>query len=168
CRNATKTVARGDCAGTTSLEGVPMSEVTQILNAIDQGDPSAAGRLLPLVYEELRKLAGGQLAQGKPGQTLEAPALVHEADLRLGGGEPAAQRTGRAHFSPAPAEATRRTLGDNARRKQRHRHGGGRQRQDLDPEAVAAPEPDEDLLALDAALHKLARRDPQKAKLIEL
>jgi RNA polymerase sigma factor (TIGR02999 family) len=143
-----------------------MSDVTHILSAIEQGDARAAEQMLPLVYDELRKLAADKLAREKPGHTLDATALVHEAYLRLvGSGEPRSYKD-RGHFLAAAATAMRRILIDNARRKQAQKHGGGRHRQSLD--AVAAPEPDEELLALDAALHKLAARDPQKAKLVEL
>src|SRR5262245_53704952 len=145
-----------------------MSEVTRILSALAPGDPSAAGELLPLVYHELRQLAAQRLAHETPGQTLQATALVHEAYLRLVDVEAARPWDSRGHFFAAAAEAMRRILVENARRKQRRKHGGGLHRQGLDAEAVAAPEPDEDLLALDAALRRLAERDPQKAKLIEL
>jgi RNA polymerase sigma factor (TIGR02999 family) len=150
-----------------------MSQVTRILSAIEQGDPLAAGQLLPLVYDELRKLAAQKLAQEKPGQTLEATALVHEAYLRLvASGDASAPREqhwdNSRHFFGAAAEAMRRILVENARRKQAEKHGGGRQRQDLDDEAIMAPEPNLDLLALDAALHRLAKHDPPKAKLVEL
>jgi RNA polymerase sigma factor (TIGR02999 family) len=145
-----------------------MSAVTQILNAIEQGDPSAAGQLLPLVYDELRQLAVQKLAQEKPGQTLQATALVHEAYLRLVGNTEEPHWDNRRHFFAAAAEAMRRILVENARRKQTHKHGGGRQRRDLDAEALAAPESDMDLLALDAALHRLAEQDPLKARLVEL
>jgi len=145
-----------------------MTDVTRILSAIEAGDPHAAEQLLPLVYDELRQLAAQRLAQEAPGQTLQPTALVHEAYLRLVDVEQAQHWNSRGHFFAACAEAMRRILVENARRKQRPKHGGGRQRQDLDAEAVVAPEPDDDLLALDAALHKLAQRDPQKAKLIEL
>src|SRR6516225_6827504 len=145
-----------------------MTDVTQILDAIEQGDPQAAEQLLPLVYEELRKLAAQKLAREKPGQTLEATALVHEAYLRLVGTGEKSCWDNRRHFFAAAAEAMRRILVDNARRKQTDRHGGGRQRRNLDAEALVAPEPDVDLLALDAALHRLAEQDPLKAKLVEL
>jgi RNA polymerase sigma factor (TIGR02999 family) len=143
-----------------------MSDVTRILSAIDSGDPQAAEQLLPLVYEELRKLAAEKLAQEKSGQTLQATALVHEAYLRLVGPEPARSYQDRNHFFAAAATAMRRILIDNARRKQTHKRGGGVQRQPL--EEAAAPEPDEDLLALDLALKKLAAIDPAKAQLVEL
>jgi RNA polymerase sigma factor (TIGR02999 family) len=151
-----------------------MSQVTHILSAIEQGDAHAADKLLPLVYDELRKLAAQKLAQEKPGQTLEATALVHEAYLRLvaspgcKSGENEPHWDNRRHFFGAAAEAMRRILVENARRKQTRKHGGGRRRQDLDAEALMAPEPNLDLLALDAALHRLAKDDPLKAKLVEL
>jgi RNA polymerase sigma factor (TIGR02999 family) len=145
-----------------------MSEVTHILSAIEQGDPHAAEQLLPLVYEELRKLAAQKLAQEKPGQTLQATALVHEAYLRLVGNGEELRWDNRRHFFAAAAEAMRRILVDNARRKQTDRHGGGRQRRSLDSEALVAPEASVDLLALDAALQRLSEQDPLKAKLVEL
>lgn len=150
-----------------------MSEVTTILSAIEQRDKHAAEQLLPLVYDELRKLAAQKLAQEKPGQTLEATALVHEAYVRLlgSGAEAAAEQPhwhNRRHFFAAAAQAMRRILIDNARRKQSARHGGGSKRQDIDPDALVAPEPNLDLLALDAALERLAEHDPVKARLVEL
>ena len=145
-----------------------MSEVTRILSAIEQGDPKAADQLLPLVYNELRKLAAQKLSQEKPGQTLQATALVHEAYLRLLGKDHAQSWDGCRHFFAAAAEAMRRILVENARRKQAHKHGGGRQRQELDAQALVAPEPNVDLLALDVALNRLAQLDPLKAKLVEL
>jgi RNA polymerase sigma factor (TIGR02999 family) len=145
-----------------------MADVTQILSAIEQGDPHAAGQLLPLVYDELRRLAAQKLAQERPGQTLQATALVHEAYLRLVGTGEGPHWDNRRHFYAAAAEAMRRILVDSARRKQAHKHGGGRQRRDLDAEALVAPEPNLDLLALDAALRRLAERDPLKARLVEL
>jgi RNA polymerase sigma factor (TIGR02999 family) len=145
-----------------------MSDVTRILSAIEQGDPSAAEQLLPLVYDELRKLAAAKLAQEKPGQTLQATALVHEAYLRLVGSTEEPHWDNRRHFFAAAAEAMRRILVDNARRKQTHKHGGGRQRRDMDADALAAAEPNLDLPALDAALHRLAEHDPLKARLVEL
>src|SRR5438874_8832301 len=128
-----------------------MNDVTQILSAIEQGDPQAAEQLLPLVYDELRQLAAARLAQEAPGQTLEATALVHEAYLRLVGGERPGQWDGRGHFFAAAAEAMRRILIDNARRKRADKHGGGRRRVDFDRVDAAAAPPD-DLLALDDAL----------------
>jgi RNA polymerase sigma factor (TIGR02999 family) len=145
-----------------------MSDVTHILSAIEQGDPRAAEQLLPLVYDELRKLAAQRLAQEKPGQTLQATALVHEAYLRLVGAGPGEPWDNRRHFFAAAAEAMRRILIDNARRKQSGKHGAGRQREDIDPDALVAPEPNLDLLALEPALQRLAEHDPLKAKLVEL
>ncbi len=146
-----------------------MSEVTRVLSAIQQGDAGAAEQLLPLVYDELRKLAAQKLAREKPGQTLEATALVHEAYLRLvGSGGEGSHWDNRRHFFAAAAEAMRRILVDNARRKQSLKHGGGQERRDLDTDALVAPEPNLDLLALDAALVRLAAHDPLKAKLVEL
>ena len=145
-----------------------MNEVTRILSGIEAGDPHAAAQLLPLVYDELRKLAAQRLAQEKPGQTLQATALVHEAYLRLVDGDQARHWNSRGHFFAAAAEAMRRILVEDARRKARPKHGGGRQRQAMHPDLAAAPEPDEDLLALDAALARLARTDSLKARLVEL
>src|SRR5262249_942978 len=132
-----------------------MGDVTRLLSAIEQGDPHAASQLWPLVYDELRQLAAQKLAQEQPGQTLQATALVHEAYLRLAGAGGDPHWDNRRHFFAAAAEAMRRILIDNARRKQSRKHGGDRQRQDLDADALAAPEPDVDLLALDAALARL-------------
>jgi RNA polymerase sigma factor (TIGR02999 family) len=143
-----------------------MSEVTRILSAIERGDPHAAEQLLPLVYDELRRLAGQKLAHEKPGQTLDATSLVHEAYLRLVGGTSERQFTDRKHFFRVAATAMRHILIDRARRKRSRKHGGGQRRLELD--AVAAPQPDEELLALDAALEKLAAGDPPKAQLVEL
>ena len=145
-----------------------MNELTSLLSAIEQGEPKAAEQLLPLVYDELRKLAALKLAQERPGQTLQATALVHEAYLRLVDQNEVQHWDSRGHFFTAAAEAMRRILVDNARRKQTDRHGGGRQRRNLDVEALVASEPDVDLLALDAALYRLAEQDPLKAKLVEL
>ena len=145
-----------------------MDSISRVLNAIEHGDPHAAEQLLPLVYEELRKLAARKLAREKPGQTLQATALVHEAYLRLVGGEPDAHWNSRGHFITAAAEAMRRILVENARRKQARKHGGDQRRADLDLDALIGPEPEMDLLALDAALDRLAERDPQKARLVEL
>jgi RNA polymerase sigma factor (TIGR02999 family) len=146
----------------------PMIAVTQVLAAVERGDAHAAEQLLPLVYDELRKLATARLAAEKPGQTLQATALVHEAYLRLVCGDQPQDWAGRGHFFAAAAEAMRRILVDQARRKQSRKHGGGRRREEVDAGAVVAPEPDLDLLALDAALHRLAEHDPLKAKLVEL
>jgi RNA polymerase sigma factor (TIGR02999 family) len=148
-----------------------MSEVTLILSAIEQGDPRAAEQLLPLVYEELRKLAAAKLAQEKPGQTLEATALVHEAYVRLVGAprEGAVQEwEGRAHFFAVAAEAMRRILVENARRKRRQKHGGGLPRVDVELANIVSPMPDEDLLALDEAMTRLAAVDPIRARLVQL
>ena len=145
-----------------------MIEVTRILSAIDQGDPHAAEQLLPLVYDELRKLAAQRLAQEKPGQTLQATALVHEVYLRLVGAEQAQHFNGRGHFFAAAAEAMRRILIDQARQKATTRHGGAMKRQALDPDAATIVEPREDLLALDEALDRLAAEDPLKADLVKL
>jgi RNA polymerase sigma factor (TIGR02999 family) len=145
-----------------------MSEVTRLLSAIDQGDPGAAGQLLPLVYDELRRLAVQRLAQEKPGQTLQPTALVHEAYLRLVGGHEEEDWSGRGHFFAACAEAMRRILVENARRKHRRKRGGDRSRLDLDGVQLAAPEPREDLLALDEALDRLAATDRQAAELVQL
>jgi RNA polymerase sigma factor (TIGR02999 family) len=148
-----------------------MSDVTRILSAIEQGDPRAAEQLLPLVYDELRKLAAARLAQEQPGQTLQATALVHEAYVRLAGtpSEGAAREwEGRAHFFAAAAEAMRRILVERARRKRRHKHGGGRPRVDIELANIASPMPDEDLLVLDEALTRLAAEDPVRARLVRL
>jgi RNA polymerase sigma factor (TIGR02999 family) len=145
-----------------------MSDVTSILSAIQQGDPRAAHQLLPLVYDELRKLAAQRLALESPGQTLQATALVHEAYLRLVGGEPAAGWDGRGHFFAAAAEAMRRILIDSARRKQRPKHGGDRLRVDLDDAGDMIAPPIDDVLALDHALDRLAAEDPASADLVKL
>jgi RNA polymerase sigma factor (TIGR02999 family) len=145
-----------------------MSDVTRILSAIEQGDSLAAERLLPLVYEELRKLAAQKLTQEKPGLTLQATALVHEAYLRLVDVEKVQSWDGRGHFFAAAAEAMRRILVENARRKNRQKRGGDRDRQPLDVDTFAAPEPREDLLALDEALTRLAEVDRRAADLVQL
>ena len=145
-----------------------MTDVTRILDAIAQGDPQAAEQLLPLVYDELRRLAAQKLAHEKPGQTLDATALVHEAYLRLVGDDPEQPWNGRGHFFAAAAEAMRRILVDVARRKDALRHGGGRRRQDLAAAEPAAPRPSEDVLALDEALGQLEARDPARAALVKL
>jgi RNA polymerase sigma factor (TIGR02999 family) len=144
------------------------SEVTRILHAAAEGDARAAGQLLPLVYEELRKLAAHRLAQEKPGQTLQATALVHEGYLRLVGGEARQRFDGRGHFFAAAAEAMRRILVDAARHKGSVKGGGGRGRVDLDGIELAADAPSPDVLALDEALEKLARDHPRKAELVKL
>jgi RNA polymerase sigma factor (TIGR02999 family) len=145
-----------------------MSEVTRILSAIEQGDPHAAEQLLPLVYHELRQLAAQKLAQERPGQTLQPTALVHEAYLRLVDAEKEQQWSSRGHFFAACAEAMRRILVENARRKQAGKRGGRRRRVDLD-DAEAACTPREDvLLDIDEALTRLAAEDLQAARLIQL
>jgi RNA polymerase sigma factor (TIGR02999 family) len=146
-----------------------MSDVTQVLRAIAEGDPSAADQLLPLVYDELRKLAAHRLAHQAPGQTLQPTALVHEAYLRLVGDPEGSDWDNRGHFFAAAAEAMRRILVENARRKGRRKRGGGLTRRDLDiAEQVTVPEVREDLLALDEALTKLASAEPQAAQLVQL
>ena len=143
-----------------------MNQVTPFLSAIEQGDPQAAEQLLPLVYDELRQLAAAKLAQENPGQTLEATALVHEAYLRLiGAAEPPVYRD-RSHFFYAAATAMRRILIDHARRRQTDKRGGQWSRRPL--EEVAAPQADDELLALNEALDRLAADDPLKARLVEL
>jgi RNA polymerase sigma factor (TIGR02999 family) len=145
-----------------------MSEVTRILAAIEQGDAQVAGQLLPLVYTELRRLAAQKLSHEKPGLTLEATALVHEAYLRLVGDEHGKGWDSRGHFFAAAAEAMRRILVENARRKRREKHGGGRLRVDLNEQDMVGRMPPEDLLALDEALTKLAAEEPAKARLVQL
>ena len=145
-----------------------MNEVTQILSAIERGDPNAASQLLPLVYDELRKLAADKMANERPDQTLQATALVHEAYLRLVDNEKAQHWNSRGHFFAAAAEAMRRILVDHARRKKASRRGGQQQRQDLDLAEIAEPTRSEDLLALDEALQKLSGLEPDKAELIKL
>ena len=145
-----------------------MTDVTRILLDIEQGNTKAAEQLLPLVYEELRKLAAQKLAHEKPGQTLQATALVHEAYLRLVGGEPDAPWNGRGHFIAAAAEAMRRILVENARRKAAIKAGGGRERVELAEAELAITGPRLDLLALDEALAGLEAKDKRKADLIKL
>jgi RNA polymerase sigma factor (TIGR02999 family) len=151
-----------------------MSEVTRILNAIEAGDPSAASQLLPLVYDELRRLAAQRLAHEKPGQTLEPTGLVHEAYLRLvasparQSGESVQRWDGRGHFFAAAAEAMRRILVEIARRREGPKHGGRMQRIDADLNLVAAPSESVDLLALDDALTRLAKESPARAELVKL
>jgi RNA polymerase sigma factor (TIGR02999 family) len=148
-----------------------MSDVTHILAALDRGDPHAADELLPLVYDELRRLAAAQMGREKPGQTLDATALVHEAYLRLMGNPKAddfPHFAGRRHFYAAAAEAMRRILIDRARRKQSQKRGGELVRHGLDGLDIALPEPREDVIALDEALKKLAEADPQAAELVQL
>jgi RNA polymerase sigma factor (TIGR02999 family) len=145
-----------------------MTEVTQILRQIEEGEAVAAQRLLPLVYDELKKLAAARLAREHPGQTLQPTALVHEAYLRLVDVKLAQNWESRGHFFAAAAEAMRRILVDAARRKRREQHGGDRRRVFLDDVALATPGLRHDLLALDAALIRLAAEDPQTARLVEL
>jgi RNA polymerase sigma factor (TIGR02999 family) len=146
-----------------------MSDVTRILSAIEQGDPNAAAQLLPLVYDELRRLAAERLAHEKPGQTLQPTALVHEAYVRLVDADRADGWNSRGHFFAAAAEAMRRILIDRARHRQTHKAGGGRRRLDLDDVEPALDEADDDrLLALDEALRQLESEDPRKAQLVKL
>jgi RNA polymerase sigma factor (TIGR02999 family) len=145
-----------------------MNEVTNILSAIEAGDPHAAADLLPLVYDELRKLAATRLAAEKPGQTLQPTALVHEAYLRLVGNSQPKGWDGRGHFFAAAAEAMRRILIENVRRKTRKKRGGERARVDLDAAAPAGPSLDDDLLDLDDALTRLTAADPMAAELVKL
>lgn len=144
-----------------------MSEITQILGRADLGDREAADDLLPLVYEELRKLAASKMANEAAGNTLQPTALVHEAWLRLVGRDDP-KFAGRAHFFAAAAEAMRRILIDRARRKRALRHGGGQQRMDLNQLNLASPEADDQLLAINDALDKLAAQDPVEAELVKL
>lgn len=145
-----------------------MSEVTQLLDAATAGDAQAASRLLPLVYDELRRLASQRLARERSGHSLQATALVHDAYLRLIGNDPDRPWNSRGHFFAAAAEAMRRILVENARRKRALKHGGDRAQQELNEELIAGPEPREDLLALDEALHKLAATNRQAAELVQL
>jgi RNA polymerase sigma factor (TIGR02999 family) len=147
---------------------LPMSEVTRILSAIGQGDLHAAEQLLPLVYDELRKLAAQRLAREKPGHTLQATALVHEAFLRLVDVQNAQHFDGRGHFFAAAAEAMRRILVESVRRKKSKKHGGEGERVPLDQIEIALPPPDDDLLALDEALTRLAAERPDVAELVKL
>jgi RNA polymerase sigma factor (TIGR02999 family) len=145
-----------------------MNEVTRVLSAIEQGDPHAAEQLLPLVYDELRKLAAQKLAQEKPGQTLQATALVHEAYLRLVDVEKAQHWDSRRHFFAAAAEAMRRILINRARARRRLKRGGGWRRLHLDQIDVSVAEPPGELLILNEALDKLAQEDPACAELVKL
>lgn len=145
-----------------------MDDVSRILSDLAAGDAHAAEQLLPLVYEELRKLAAARMAEELPGHTLDATALVHEAYLRLVGSEDGACWENRAHFFAAAAEAMRRILVEAARRKKREKRGGDRTRVNLEAIEPSAPAPREDLVALDGALTRLAQEDPQAAKLVEL
>jgi RNA polymerase sigma factor (TIGR02999 family) len=145
-----------------------MNEVTSILSTIEAGDPLAAADLLPLVYAELRKLAADRLAAEKAGQTLQPTALVHEAYLRLVGAPDGDHWNHRGHFFAAAAEAIRRILVENARRKKRHKHGGERRRLSLEAAETSVEAPSEDLPALDEALTRLATQDPIKAEVVKL
>ena len=145
-----------------------MSDVTRILSQIESGDPLAAEQLLPLVYDELRRMAAAQMAQEKPGQTLQATGLVHEAYVKLIGCDLATNYANRRHFFGAAAEAMRRILIDNARRKKREKHGGDWKRVELDPQVLFEPENDERLLMLDDALIRFATHAPEKAELLRL
>ena len=145
-----------------------MSEVTRVLAAIEKGERQAADELLPLIYDELRKLAAQKLANEAPGQTLQATALVHEAYLRLVGTDPQKPWEGRGHFFAAAAEAMRRILIDRARNRRRQKRGEGRKRIRIDLELSLHEPPGDDLLALDEAIENLAREDPAGAKLVRL
>lgn len=145
-----------------------MNDITHILNAIDSGDPRCSAELLPLVYAELRKLAAARLAGEKPGQTLDPTGLVHEAYLRLVGNHRELKWDGRGHFFASAAEAMRRILIENARRKQGPRRGGGRRRIDADLNQINAGMNDDDLLDLDEALEQLAADSPIRAELVKL
>ena len=145
-----------------------MSEVTRILSAIEQGDPHAAEQLLPLVYDELRRLAAQKLAQESPGQTLQATALVHEAYLRLVDVKKVERWNSRGHFFAAAAEAMRRILVENARRKGRIKHGGHMERVEVELADLPTRMASDDLIALDEALEKLKQDDPVKAQLVTL
>lgn len=145
-----------------------MTDVTQILGQIEEGDPHAAEKLLPLLYDELRKLAAQKLGHEKPGQTLQATALVHEAYVRLVNFDASQHWNSRGHFFGAAAEAMRRILIENARRRARGKHGGDRIREEMESSQIVAPAVSEDLLALDEALERLAEHDLQSAKLVKL
>jgi len=146
---------------------VRVSDLTRILHSIDQGDPSAAEKLLPLVYDELRRLAAAKISQEPPSQTLQATALVHEAWLRLGGEDQPAWQN-RAHFLTAAAEAMRRILVESARRKLRLKRGGGAERVELHESAIEAPAEDERILQVNDALEVLSAEDPEKARIVKL
>jgi RNA polymerase sigma factor (TIGR02999 family) len=146
----------------------PMDDVTQILSQIEQGDPAAAEQLLPLVYDELRKLASAKMAQEKPGQTLQSTGLVHEAYLRLVNVKEAQKWNSRGHFFSAAAEAMRRILIERARSKQREKHGGDLRRVPLDELSIGVDSPPDVLIHFDECLRELAEKDPQTAELIKL
>jgi RNA polymerase sigma factor (TIGR02999 family) len=145
-----------------------MNDVTQLLANIQQGDPNAAEQLLPLVYDELRRLASQWLAQENPGQTLQATALVHEAFVRLTGNNSESEWDNRGHFFGAAAEAMRRLLVENARRKKRRKHGGDRLRVEWEAAESVSLMPSEDILALDEAMNRLTLHDPIKAEVVKL
>jgi RNA polymerase sigma factor (TIGR02999 family) len=145
-----------------------MSDITRVLDRAQHGDPKAAEELLPLVYDELRRVAAARMSNGAPGNTLQPTALVHEAWLRLVGNDGEAQFQNRTHFFAAAAEAMRHILIDRARRKQALRHGGGQQRVEVDDLEIAAPADDDELLAVNEALERLASADPAKAELVKL
>ena len=150
------------------MGGVPLNDVTKILSAIERGDPKAGDQLLPLVYDELRRLAARRLAHERPGQTLQPTALVHEAYLRLVGAGETLRWEGRGHFFAAAAEAMRRILVEAARRKRTLKRGGDRRREPVDLDALHAGGPARDVLALHEALEQLAAHDPLKARLVEM
>jgi RNA polymerase sigma factor (TIGR02999 family) len=152
----------------TACKLVDMTGVTQILASMEQGDPHAADQLLPLVYDELRKLAAARMAAESPGHMLQATALVHEAWLRLVDAERQQHWDSRGHFFAAAAEAMRRILVDSARRRRSEKRGGGRLRESLDEAVLVAPEVPDDLLALDEALSRLEAADPRAAELVKL
>src|SRR5215470_16937251 len=145
-----------------------MSQLTQILHALAEGDPNAASQLLPLVYDELRRLAAQKLAQETPGQTLQPTALVHEAYLRLVGPGDGPSWDSRGHFFAAAAESMRRILVENARRKKRLKHGGDRQQVELQDQDLPVRPPDDEILALDEALTRFAEEDPEAARVVQL
>jgi RNA polymerase sigma factor (TIGR02999 family) len=161
-----------DCYNRLSLSvflaGAVMSDVTQILSRIESGDPSASEQLLPLVYDELRKLAAARLTHEKPGQTLVATALVHEAYIRLVDGQATQGWNSRGHFFAAAAEAMRRILIENARGKRRTKRGGNRRRIELDEACLSSDAPSDDVLALNEALERLAVESPARAELVKL
>jgi RNA polymerase sigma factor (TIGR02999 family) len=168
CRAAGPGVLPVCTPGSRRLDSPVMADVTQLLTAAEAGDPRAAAELLPLVYDELRKLAAARLAEERPGQTLQPTALVHEAYLRLvGGGQPDGWN-GRGHFFAAAAEAMRRIVVEAARRKGRMKHGGGRERVEVELADLPTRLPSDDLLALDEALGRLEQLDPVKARLVSL
>ena len=156
------------CSSFPCILTVDMSDVTQILSAIERGDQQASEQLLPLVYDELRRLASRQLSHEAPGQTLQPTALVHEAYLRLVDQDRQPAWNHRGHFFAAAAEAMRRILVENARRKNRMKRGGNWNRLDFDPAKISAPEGGDDLIALDEALNSLEERDARKAELVKL